>query len=105
MMPNLDSLEEATRNSAVEMIRALNSQFAGLDEERDKRIVGVRGEYVERRKTLRVKRTEWLRRVKGLLDKKEYEKLVKVPEKKNGSASGGQPEPEALTEAGHESVS
>ena len=100
-MQNLDSLEEATRKSAIEMIRALNSQLAGLDEERDKRVAEIRSEYVERRKALRVKRTEWLRRVKGLLEKVEYEKLAKVSE--NG-ASQTQNEYEAVTEVGHESV-
>ncbi len=100
-MQNLDSLEEATRNSAVQMIRALNGQLAGLDEERNKKVVAVRAEYVERRKALRVKRTDWLRRVKGLLKKEEYEKLAKAS--KNGT-SENQAESEAVTEAGHESV-
>ena len=94
-MQNLDSLEEATRNSAVQMIRALNGQLAGLDEERDKKIAAARAEFVGRRKALRVKRTEWLRRVKGLLKKEEYENLAKASE--NGT-SETQAESEAVKE-------
>ena len=67
MMQNLDSLEQATRDSAIEMIRELNRQLAGLDAERDGRISEIRAEYMGRRRTLKGKRTEWLRRVKGLL--------------------------------------
>lgn len=36
---------------------------------------------MERRKALKVKRTDWLRRVKGLLDEREFEELAKVPRK------------------------
>ncbi len=94
-MQNLDAMEKTARDNDVQIVRALNTQLAGLDAERDQKIAAIRAEYVERRRTLKAKRTEWLRRVKKLITPEEYEQLVKGEESR--------PEPVAATEVDHES--
>lgn len=99
-MQNLDLLEKAARENDVQIVRALNNQLAGLDAERNKKIAEIRAEYGERPKTLKTKRTEWIRRVKKLLSKDEYEELV------NRSETGARSDPEPLPVTGvdHESA-
>lgn len=79
-MQNLETLEKAARDNDVQIVRELNTQLAGLDAERDEKISDVRAQYVDRRKALKSKRTEWLRRIKKHLSKVEYEQLAKASE-------------------------